>query len=143
MHKKRAFTIIEFLIVACVVLAMIALLAPFVNITKARATKIYCANNLRQISLGLHKYSLDHSNVFPGSLGDLYPNYLSDQSAFDCPASKSLGTKDAPDYVYKPGLTESSPPGTVIAQDKDENHKKAGMNLVRVNGSVEWLAVAR
>ena len=137
MRKSRAFTIIEFLIVACVVFAMIAILAPFVQMTKAKATKIYCANNLRQISLGLHRYARDHNRIFPGSLGELYPNYLSDQSAFDCPASKNLGTKDAPDYIYTPGLTESSPPGVVIVQDKDENHKKAGKNILKVNGSIE------
>ena len=140
MHKRKAFTILEFLIVTCVVFVMIALLAPFVQMTKARATKIYCANNLRQISLGLHKYARDHNNAFPGSLGELYPDYLSDQGAFDCPASKNLGTGVAPDYVYKPGLTEASPSGTVIVQDKDENHEKAGKNIARVNGSVEWVS---
>ncbi len=128
MRKRRAFTIIEFLVVACVVFAMITLLAPFVRMTKARANKLYCANNLRQISLGLHKYALDHRNYFPGSLGELYPNYVSDENAF------------APDYVYTPGLAESSPPGSVIVQDKDGNHKKTGKNILRVDGSVEWIS---
>lgn len=131
MHKRRAFTIMEFLVVACVVFAMITLLAPFVQMTKARANKIYCANNLRQISLGLHRYALDHKNYFPATLSELYPNYVSDEKVF------------ASDYLYTPGLAESSPPRAVIVQDKDSDHKKSGNNILRVDGSVEWIGGAR
>lgn len=138
MRKNSAFTLIELTVVVLVFLAMIAMLAPFVQMTKARANRIYCANNLRQISLCLHKYALEHGNVFPKSLKDLYPDYITDQGAFDCPASKAVGTSDDPDYIYITGLTEASSLKEIMAQDKDGNHKKQGSNILRIDGTVEW-----
>lgn len=139
MQKRRAFTIMELLVVACVFLAMLAVLAPFVQMTRAHANKINCANNLRQISLGLHKYARDHNKKFPKSLGELYPTYINDGSILDCPAIKDRTAKSAPDYIYTQGLTESSPANEIIVQDADGNHKKAGKNALKVDGSVEWI----
>lgn len=138
MKKNSAFTLIELAVVALVFLAMFAALAPFVRMAKIRANRMYCANNLRQISLCLHKYALEHGNVFPESLKDLYPNYITDQSVFDCPASKAVGTSDDPEYVYIAGLTEASSPKEIIVQDKDGSHKKQGKNTLRIDGAVEW-----
>ncbi len=138
MRKNSAFTLIELTVVALVFLVMIAILTPFVRMTQARANRIYCANNLRHISLCLHKYALEHGNVFPKSLKDLYPNYITNQSVFDCPASKAAGTSDNPDYIYVAGLTEASSPKEIIVQDKNGNHKKQGDNTLRIDGAVEW-----
>ena len=98
--QRKAFTIIELLIVTCVFLIMAVVLTPFVQTTKAHANRINCANNLRQISLGLHKYALDHRGSFPENLGALYPNYVSDGATLDCPGRKSAGIK-----YWTPGST--------------------------------------
>jgi len=137
--RKNGVTIIELLVVAGIFLAMIACLAPFVNMVKARSQKIDCANNLRKISLGLHSYALSHSGAFPSELAELYPNYTDDRTAFNCPASKITGTKDNPDYSYKVGLTRLSDTKEVVVEDLDGNHGKAGRNILRLNGAVEWV----
>ncbi|MFA5143201.1 MAG: DUF1559 domain-containing protein [Candidatus Omnitrophota bacterium] len=139
MLKSRAFTIIEVLIVACAVLAMIMVLAPFVHMTKNYANRVYCANNLRQISLGLHKYARDHKGVFPENLGILYPNYVNNGIIFDCPGRKGITDKSGPDYIYNAALTEKSAPDEIIVQDQEVNHPKSGRNIARVGGSVEWV----
>lgn len=139
MIKRAGFTIIELVVVTIVFFAMIAALAPFVRMARARATKMQCANNLREISLGLHAYAADHNDVFPAKLGDLYPNYVANEKAFDCPASKTAGTDKKPDYSYAADLRESSDPKTAIVADLDGNHKKAGKNILRVGGAVEWV----
>ena len=141
--QRKAFTIIELLIVTCVFLIMAVVLTPFVQTTKAHANRINCANNLRQISLGLHKYALDHRGSFPENLGALYPNYVSDGATLDCPGRKSAGIKNGPDYIYMAGLTEASGPEKIIVQDSDTNHAKSGKNIVKVDGSIEWISVAR
>lgn len=141
--RKKGVTIIELVVVAGIFLAMIACLAPFVNMVKVRSQRIDCANNLRKLSLGLHSYALAHKGAFPATLSELYPGYVDDQSAFDCPASKMAGTKDKPGYSYKAGLTKSSNPGEVVVEDIDGNHKKAGKNILRLNGAVEWVKTAR
>ncbi len=136
--RKNAFTLIELLFVIGIFLLMVALLGPFVQMAKDRSHEIDCANNLRKISLGLHMYAADHGEAFPPDLGALYPNYVDDEKAFDCPASKSVGTQNKPDYNYSKGLTEASSDKEIIVQDLDNNHKKNGKNILRINGSVEW-----
>ncbi len=132
-------TIIELLVVVCIFLLMVALLTPFVNMAKRRWQRMECANNLREISLALHSYAADHNDAFPARLGELYPNYVSRETAFDCPAIKNIGTVEAPDYEYAAGLTEMSPPKETIVRDKDGNHRKTGKNILRTDGSVEWV----
>ncbi|MDD5427898.1 MAG: type II secretion system protein [Candidatus Omnitrophica bacterium] len=137
--RRRAFTIIELLVVVFVFLAMFAALAPFVRMAKMRANRINCANNLRQISLGLHKYARDHQNKFPKTLGELYPGYITDGEIFNCPSIKFRSAKDTPDYIYTQDLTEASPGREVIVLDTDGNHKRSGRNVLRVDGTVEWV----
>ncbi|MCM8761079.1 MAG: DUF1559 domain-containing protein [Candidatus Omnitrophica bacterium] len=138
-ENRKGFTIAELLIVTGMFLLIFSLLAPFVNMAKGRSRRLGCANNLREISLGLHKYAADHNDLFPPKLGDLYPRYVSHEKVFDCPAIKNVGTKEAPDYEYTVGLSEISSPREIIVRDKDGNHKKSGMNIVRVDGTIEWV----
>ena len=140
MNKNKAFTLVELSVVICIFIMMIIFLTPVVAIIKERAHTINCANNLRKISLGLHIYAADHSDAFPASLGELYPNYVKDERAFDCPASKGVGTPEKPDYNYTAGLTEISPESEVIAYDLDDNHKGRTRTILRINGSVEWVS---
>jgi len=140
---KKAFTIKELLFVIGVFIVMIAVLGPFVRMAKVRANRVECANNLRRISLGIHGYEADHNGAFPETLGVLYPDYIQEESAFDCPAGKSVGTKEKPDYVYIKGVTELSPPKTVLVEDADGNHGKRSKNVLRLDGAVDWVSGRR
>lgn len=137
--RKRGFTIAEVLFVAAIFGLVVLILAPFVRIAKERAYKVLCANNLRKISLGLHMYAADNKDTFPPTLSALYPAYVSEENVFDCPASKNRGTAQDPDYKYTAGFTEASSPGEIIVEDFHANHKRAGKNAVRIDGSVEWV----
>jgi len=127
------------LIVITVFVIMFALLTPFVNKMRERADVIKCSANVRLLSLALHMYAADHDDMFPQDLGSLYPGYVKEEQVFDCPASKFIGTAAKSDYEYIPGLSESSMPSEVIIYDRDGNHNGFGRNVVRVNGSVEWV----
>ncbi len=139
MKRTKAFTIIELIIVIGVFLVMFAFLAPVVEVTRERANNINCGNNLRKISLGLHLYASEHEDAFPPDLAALYPNYVKEAGAFDCPGTKTVGTPEKPDYHYVENLTESSDQNEIIAYDLDGNHKKHERNILRINGSVEWV----
>ena len=139
MDGKRAFTLIELLLVVAIFMATFILLTPLVNRMKDRANDIKCAKNIRLISLALHMYAADNDEAFPKTLSELHPNYIKEEKVFDCPATNSIGTVEKPEYEYAAGLTESSPPTEVIVWDRDLNHKKRGRNIVRVNGFVEWV----
>jgi prepilin-type N-terminal cleavage/methylation domain-containing protein/prepilin-type processing-associated H-X9-DG protein len=136
--KNRGFTVIELSVVVAIFFIMIAILTPFIRIAKSRAARIGCANNVMRVSLALHKYAKEHKGTFPARLADLYPKYIKEEKVFDCPGSKSVGTGLNPDYIYTPGLRQSSPGNTIMAQDLDTNHKGKRKNILRVDGSVEW-----
>ena len=138
MIGKKAFTLVELLIVIVIFTITFASLTPLVNRMKERANIIKCSNNARLISLALHMYAADHNETFPGNLSELYPNYIKNEKIFDCPASFIRGAAEKPSYEYITGLTESSNGTEIILYDKDGNHGKLGRNVVRVNGSVEW-----
>ena len=139
--KNKGVTIIELIIVILAFLIIVGALTPFVNMARARSRRLECANNLMKISLGLHAYAVDHKDAFPGALGELYPQYVDTEKVFDCPQTKSIGTKDKPDYKYMFGMAEFSPPKDIIVEDADGNHGKRGKNILRVDGSVEWAGV--
>ena len=139
MGERRGFTLVELLIVVTVFAITFALLTPFVNRMRERADVIKCSANVRLLSLALHMYAADHDDAFPPDLGSLYPGYVKEEQIFDCPASKFIGAAAGSDYEYISGLSESSMLADVIIYDRDGNHNDLGRNVVRVNGSVEWV----
>jgi len=66
--KLHAFTLIELLCVMAIIAILAALLLPAVSRATARAKRVQCANNLRQVGLGFHLFAHDHNNAFPMGL---------------------------------------------------------------------------
>src|SRR5436305_9431787 len=63
--RARAFTLIELLTVMAIIAILASLLLPALSQGKARAQRIQCTNNLRQIGLAFHMFAHDHNNAFP------------------------------------------------------------------------------
>jgi len=88
------FTLIELLVVISVIAILAAMLLPALSNAKARALRLKCIGNLRQIGLSAAIYADDHHDFLPQSqhtrrswVGTLQP-YLSGTNLHRCPVDR-------------------------------------------------------
>jgi len=69
--RKRAFTLVELLVVIAVIAILAALLLPAVSKTKLKSQQIDCLNNQRQLQLGWLMYVHEQNDALPLNAGEV------------------------------------------------------------------------
>ncbi|HEY3333328.1 MAG TPA: DUF1559 domain-containing protein [Capsulimonadaceae bacterium] len=104
---KKAFTLIELLIVISIIAILAAILFPVFMSAREKARQSTCASNEKQLGIAFLQYIQDYDDMFPtnigasitpsgtGWAGTIYP-YVKSTSAFMCPDDNSK----YPDAAY-------------------------------------------
>lgn len=65
MNRKRAFTLIEVLVVVSIIVLLVGILMPSLKEVRRLGRRTVCQKNLEQIGVGMHAYLTTNKDIFP------------------------------------------------------------------------------
>jgi prepilin-type N-terminal cleavage/methylation domain-containing protein len=130
MSRRKAFTLVELLVVIGIIAALVAILLPALSKAKESANRVKCGSNLKQLGMAFQLYTADYKGWFPAcAAGDhledwVYwqPNRADGKTIHDGPLVKYFGKQ------FNPGVYVC-PSDDVNSHLKAPNHFKYSYSI--------------
>lgn len=90
---RRAFTLLEILIVLAITGILAALLFPVITRAREQGRRVVCISQLHQVGLAFTLYRQDY-NGLPAHLSVIHPLYLQNAQPLVCPSDRHRGQHD-------------------------------------------------
>jgi prepilin-type processing-associated H-X9-DG protein len=154
--RRRPVALYVAIALACVIVLVPVLISSLDRSRHDHPPRLRCASNLRQIGQGIAMYANENKGAFPDDLATVLLTQDITSEVFVCPntndtfaegpttrvVATNLTAGGHLSYVYVgKGLTANSPPGAVVAYERQSNHPD-GMNVLYLDGHVEWHTAA-
>jgi len=98
-HPRRAFTLIEMLVVIAIMGVLAGILLPAISRARDIAKSSYCQNNLKQLGVALEKYCLLYDGSFPDILDYHFWGYRPYPTELMC---ETIGLIRFPEGRFRP-----------------------------------------
>ena len=112
---RRAFSLVELLVVIAVIAILAALVVPGYHAMVERANSAKCAGNLRQLGVALNQYLADHQMIMPdlqsarasldenvAVIDNTLDRYVDSKAVFACPADHTIAAQTGTSYYWNP-----------------------------------------